>query len=128
MTTWSPFDTDWSNFQNWLNSGSGKIIYLIGFVTILIYVLLFWNMREFRQMRRLPAMMIWLGICLLPIILLVTLTVSYAVYFCSPPVAVILSVGLVILALPKASHGAAAQDTLADEFEGEKALLPRGDE
>jgi hypothetical protein len=94
--------SDWGNFENWLSSERGLIIYLIGFVTIATYLTLLVFLRDLRRMHRIPAMLIWLGFGLLPILLLVTLTVSYAVYFCTPPLVVPLVTGLVyILAKPR---------------------------
>jgi hypothetical protein len=34
--TQSPFETDWGNFQNWLNSSQGWILYFAIFLTILV--------------------------------------------------------------------------------------------
>src|SRR2546425_5953439 len=62
--------TDWGNFENWLNDTGGLSFYLalLGTISLIPILVDFLRLRRRSDLNRFPALLLWVGLILLPII------------------------------------------------------------
>jgi len=99
----SPYYSEWNNFQTWLNSAGGPAFYFAVFVAMFILVFL----PSLRRNRGLVAVLIWLGLGLLPVVMMLGLIpweyFRDVEYVMVPLSSIPLIVGLIVLAIPESA-------------------------